>query len=167
MESVLKYLQDDHSNVSRNHLPDTGAVLCLMGHMQRASGDSKRAMDTYVEALRVNPYLWEAFDGLIELGRFPFSSDLLTCIGVSLRVENCFKASSTMRALREATHTTNIDTPAASTNAFDFPLADIPETSRPASSSSFQPIFNWSKSQPPFSGRFNQPITPGFEPENI
>jgi hypothetical protein len=25
-------------------------------------------MDTYVEALKVNPYLWEAFDGLIELG---------------------------------------------------------------------------------------------------
>lgn len=25
-------------------------------------------MDTYIEALKVNPYLWEAFDGLIELG---------------------------------------------------------------------------------------------------
>ena len=89
----------------------------------------------------------------------------LTCLGVSLRVENCFKASSTMRALREATHTTNIDTPALSTNAFDFALADIPETSRLASSSSFQPIFNLAKSQQPFSGRFNQPITPGSGPE--
>jgi anaphase-promoting complex subunit 3 len=39
-----------------------------MGHMQRSSGDSKRAMDTYIEALKVNPYLWEAFDGLIDLG---------------------------------------------------------------------------------------------------
>jgi anaphase-promoting complex subunit 3 len=61
-------LPDDHNNSSRNHLPDIGAVLCLMGHMQRASGDSKRAMDTYIEALKANPYLWEAFDGLIELG---------------------------------------------------------------------------------------------------
>ena len=59
---------DDHSNSTRNNLPDIGAVLCLMGHMQRASGDSKRAMDTYIEALKANPYLWEAFDGLIELG---------------------------------------------------------------------------------------------------
>lgn len=59
---------DDHSNSARNNLPDIGAVLCLMGHMQRASGDSKRAMDTYIEALKANPYLWEAFDGLIELG---------------------------------------------------------------------------------------------------
>ena len=61
-------LPDDHSNSTRNNLPDIGAVLCLMGHMQRGSGDSKRAMDTYIEALRANPYLWEAFDGLIELG---------------------------------------------------------------------------------------------------
>ena len=59
---------DDHSSATRNNLPDVGAVLCLMGHMQRASGDSKRAMDTYIEALKTNPYLWEAFDGLIELG---------------------------------------------------------------------------------------------------
>src|SRR5947207_1233186 len=59
---------DGHSNSARNHFPDIGAVLCLMGHMQRASGDSKRAMDTYIEALKANPYLWEAFDGLIELG---------------------------------------------------------------------------------------------------
>ena len=44
-----------------------------MGHMQRASGDSKRAMDTYIEALKVNPYLWEAFDGLIELGLYLLS----------------------------------------------------------------------------------------------
>jgi anaphase-promoting complex subunit 3 len=70
---MLKDSQDDHSNASRNHLPDTGAVLCLMGHMQRASGDSKRAMDTYIEALKVNPYLWEAFDGLIELGLYLLS----------------------------------------------------------------------------------------------
>lgn len=52
----------------RNHLPDVGALLCLMGHLHRSSGDSKRAIDTYIEALKVNPYLWEAFDGLIELG---------------------------------------------------------------------------------------------------
>jgi len=52
----------------RNHLPDVGALLCLMGHLHRSSGDSKRAVDTYIEALKVNPYLWEAFDGLIELG---------------------------------------------------------------------------------------------------
>jgi anaphase-promoting complex subunit 3 len=61
-------LSDDHGDASRNHLPDAGAVYCLLGHMQRASGDSKRAMDTYIEALKLNPYLWEAFDGLIELG---------------------------------------------------------------------------------------------------
>jgi hypothetical protein len=63
-------VEDDHSSSTRNHLPDIGAVLCLMGHMQRNSGDSKRAMDAYVEALKVNPYLWEAFIGLVELGTY-------------------------------------------------------------------------------------------------
>jgi len=59
---------DDHGDSTRNHMPDLGSVLCLIGHLQRCSGDCKRAMDSYIEALKVNPYLWEAFDGLIELG---------------------------------------------------------------------------------------------------
>jgi anaphase-promoting complex subunit 3 len=66
-----RLIVDDHSDSTRSHVPDLGAVLCLMGHMHRSSGDSRRAMDTYIEALKVNPYLWEAFDGLIELGNTP------------------------------------------------------------------------------------------------
>lgn len=79
------YAQDDHSNSTRNHLPDVGAVLCLMGHLQRASGDSKRAMDSYIEALKGNPYLWEAFDGLIELG---ITANLTLLIG-NRRLSSC------------------------------------------------------------------------------
>lgn len=153
---------DDHSNSKRNHLPDMGAVLCLLGHLHRASGDSKRAMDAYIESLRVNPYLWEAFDGLIELGRHLLDNSSLTSTGVSLRVENCFKPTSTMRALREATHTTNIDAQTNIAGSSNYTLADISETSRPVSASTFQPIFNWGKTQSTFSGRFNRPLTPGF-----
>ena len=53
----------------------------MLGHMQRASGDSRRAIDTYVEALNLNPYMWEAFDGLIELGPGD-RSRALTCRGL-------------------------------------------------------------------------------------
>jgi len=60
---------DDHADNTRNHLPDLGAMLCLAGHLHKGAGDNKRAMDSYIEALRTNPYLWEAFDGLIELGK--------------------------------------------------------------------------------------------------
>jgi len=139
-----------------------GAVLCLMGHLQKASGDSKRAVDAYIEALRVNPYLWEAFDGLIELGiPLPRVSSLLIAAGVSLRVENCFKATSTMRALRESTHTTNIDAHSSIVGGSTFSLAEIPDP-RSTSTTAFQPIFNWDKSQPTFSSRFNQPLTPAY-----
>jgi hypothetical protein len=63
-----------------------------------------------------------------------------------------------MRALREATHTTNIDAPSLHTSS----LNDIPEIPTSSSSSAFQPIFNWGKSQPAFLSRFNQPATPGY-----
>lgn len=69
-----------------------------------------------------------------------------------------------MRALREATHTTNIDSTSQPPNGFAFPSSDLPETSKTTSSSTFQPIFNWGKSHSSFSSRFNHPITPGYAP---
>jgi anaphase-promoting complex subunit 3 len=158
---IPRLISDDHSDGMRNHLPDAGALLCLMGHLYRSSGDSKRAMDTYIEALKVNPYLWEAFDGLIELGTHAPTLPKLMWLGVSLRMENCFKANSTMRALREATHTTNIDVPLFQPGTFGSSLGDIPESSGSNATTAFQPIFNWGKAQPTFLSRFNQPATPG------
>jgi hypothetical protein len=128
-----------------------------MGHLQRSSGDSKRAMDAYVEALKINPYLWEAFLGLLELG-IHFIFTLQFTLGVSLRVENCFKSTSTMRALRESRHSTNIDAPSTQRQAFNLSH----ESSE--SSSSAAPTFNWGKPQSAFSmaSRFAQPLTPGY-----
>jgi hypothetical protein len=77
-------------------------------------------------------------------------------------MENCFKANSTMRALREATHTTNIGVPPSQSGPFASSLGDIPESSGSNATSAFQPIFNWGKSQPTFLSRFNQPTTPGY-----
>ena len=94
-------------------------------------------------------------------GYFSTSVPVPHLLGVSLRMENCFKANSTMRALREATHTTNIDVPPSQPDAFSSSLVDIPESSGSTATSTFQPIFNWGKSQPTFLSRFNQPTTPG------
>lgn len=126
--------------------------------MQKNSGDSKRAVDTYTEALKVNPYLWEAFEGLLELGMV-VNLLILNLVGVSLKVESCFKTTSPMRALRETTHTTNIDAASLDTNSTNFTLLDIPETVKPTLNSTFQPIFNWGKPQT-FPNRLNQPISP-------
>lgn len=67
-----------------------------------------------------------------------------------------------MRALRESTHTTNIESSSQPPNGFNFSSLDAPETSKTTSNSAFQPIFNWGKSQPTFAARFNHPITPGY-----
>jgi anaphase-promoting complex subunit 3 len=151
---------DDHNDAFRSHLPDLGAVLCLLGHLHKGTGDNKRAMDAYIEALRINPYLWEAFDGLIELGTLHFSL-LSNLAGVSLRVENCFRANSGMRALRESTQTTNINGPFKPVSEKSY-QNELSELSGTMSNGSFQPIFNWGNSQSTFLNRFHPPDTPGY-----
>jgi hypothetical protein len=67
-----------------------------------------------------------------------------------------------MRALREATHTTNIDNPKSTNPMAHGSLVEISQSTESLSNSSFQPIFNWDRSQPSFLGRFNEPTTPVY-----
>ncbi|KAK9478221.1 hypothetical protein V1514DRAFT_281337 [Lipomyces japonicus] len=76
-----------HSDSDRQALPDLAAVQCLLGHLYRLFGDSKEAIECYSAALNVNPFLWEAFDGLCKLG-------------VNMRVENIFKLTPAMQLAR-------------------------------------------------------------------
>ncbi|EON65595.1 hypothetical protein W97_04833 [Coniosporium apollinis CBS 100218] len=57
-----------HSESSRRHLPDAAAVNCLLGKLWRAYGDTKKAVDCYVEALKLNPFMWDAFLDLCDMG---------------------------------------------------------------------------------------------------
>lgn len=59
---------DKHSENRRQHLPDAAAVLCLQGKLWHAHKDIHKAVDCYVEALKLNPFLWDAFLGLSETG---------------------------------------------------------------------------------------------------
>lgn len=59
---------DKHSETRRQPLPDAAAVLCLQGKLWQAYKDVTKAVDCYVEALRRNPFLWDAFLGLCEIG---------------------------------------------------------------------------------------------------
>ena len=59
---------DKHSETRRQHLPDAAAVLCLQGKLWHAHKDLQKAIDCYVEALKLNPFLWDAFLGLCETG---------------------------------------------------------------------------------------------------
>lgn len=64
---------DKHSESRRQHLPDAAAVLCLQGKLWHAHKDIHKAVDCYVEALKLNPFLWDAFLGLSETGTSGFA----------------------------------------------------------------------------------------------
>lgn len=59
---------DKHSETQRQHLPDAAAVYCLQGKLWHAHKDLTKAVDCYVEALKLNPFMWDAFLGLCETG---------------------------------------------------------------------------------------------------
>ncbi|EEP75947.1 protein bimA [Uncinocarpus reesii 1704] len=80
---------DKHSESRRQHLPDAAAVLCLQGRLWKAHKDIHKAVDCYVEALKLNPFLWDAFLGLCEAG-------------ANVRVPNIYKMTPEMIAVLTA-----------------------------------------------------------------
>ncbi|KAK9463639.1 uncharacterized protein V1516DRAFT_645187 [Lipomyces oligophaga] len=58
----------DHSDTRRGSSPDLAAIQCLLGHLYRLFGDGKEAAECYSAALSINPFLWEALEGLCKLG---------------------------------------------------------------------------------------------------
>ncbi|KAA8893736.1 hypothetical protein FN846DRAFT_901190 [Sphaerosporella brunnea] len=90
---------NQHTDTERKVLPDAAAIHCLIGRLWHALGDTKKAVDAYVAAVKVNPFLWEAFTGLCDTGRrFTSTHPLrpLMILGVNLRVNNIFKQSPEM-----------------------------------------------------------------------
>ncbi|KAH6643815.1 hypothetical protein C7974DRAFT_7053 [Boeremia exigua] len=57
-----------HSDTSRQHVPDAAACFCLLGKLWAAYGDTKKAIEFYVESLKLNSFMWDAFTGLCDIG---------------------------------------------------------------------------------------------------
>ena len=72
-----------HTEVRRQHLPDAAAVYCLQAKLLHAHEDTNRAIECYAEALKLNPFMWDAFVGLCDLG-------------VNVRMANIFRVTSEM-----------------------------------------------------------------------
>lgn len=68
---------DKSSETSNRYAPDAAAVQYLLGKLQQGMGDMKLAAVCYVEALRLNPFMWDAFEQLCETGNF--SLEAKTC----------------------------------------------------------------------------------------
>lgn len=85
-----------HSESSRRHTPDSAAVHALLGGLWRGHGDSRRAGDCYIEAHKGNPFSWDAFQGLCD-------------IGANIDVPNSFRITQEMTAALSTTPTTMND----------------------------------------------------------
>lgn len=77
----------NHTESTRRLLPDGAAVSCLLGHLYKKNDEIKKAIEHYVHAVRGNPYLWEAFQGLLSLG-------------VDMQVKNVFRRSDILSSAR-------------------------------------------------------------------
>ncbi|KAM3525223.1 hypothetical protein NHJ13051_004088 [Beauveria bassiana] len=59
---------------------DAAAVLCLLGKLYRGYDDKKKAAGAFEEALKLNPFQWDAFTALCDMG-------------VNVRIPNIFRSS--------------------------------------------------------------------------
>ncbi|KAI4132782.1 MAG: hypothetical protein LQ338_000486 [Usnochroma carphineum] len=73
-----------HSDSRRQHTPDAAAIHCLQGKLWQAHRDSTKAIESYAEALKLNPFMWDAFTGLCDLG-------------VNVRIPNIFQVTPEMK----------------------------------------------------------------------
>lgn len=64
----LTVKSDKHSDSSRRHVPDAAACFCLLGKLWAAHGDTKKAIEYYVDSLKLNSFMWDAFTGLCDIG---------------------------------------------------------------------------------------------------
>lgn len=72
-----------HSATSRAGQPDAPAVLCLLGKLYRGYDDKKKAISSFEDALKMNPFMWDAFTALCDMG-------------VNVRVPNIFRANESL-----------------------------------------------------------------------
>lgn len=68
-----------HSASTRAPNPDSATVSCLLGKLYRGYDDKKKAISCFEEALKMNPFMWDAFTILCDMG-------------VSVRVPNVFRS---------------------------------------------------------------------------
>lgn len=81
-----------HSSTSRQPFADCAAVACLAGKLNEAYGNKSAAIGYYEEALKSNPFMWDAFTNLCDMG-------------TAVRVPNIFKMSLEMEQILQATNT--------------------------------------------------------------
>lgn len=104
---------NQHSESRRQHLPDAAAVLCLKGKLWKAHKNLDQAVDCWAQALRLNPFMWDAFEGLCEAG-------------AKVNVPTIYKLSPEMEAMAKQSHQQSLKTETASLPPEKAPAAGVP-----------------------------------------
>ncbi|EPQ65717.1 Subunit of the Anaphase-Promoting Complex-Cyclosome [Blumeria graminis f. sp. tritici 96224] len=74
-----------HSASARQPLPDAATIHCLKGKLYYSWDNKAKAINCFEEALQLNPFMWDAFTFLCDMG-------------VSVRVPNIFKLNPNIEA---------------------------------------------------------------------
>jgi anaphase-promoting complex subunit 3 len=118
-----------HTQSSRNPYPDVAAMNCLLGKLYHGYDDKKKAIVCFEEALKVNPFMWDAFTILCDMG-------------TNVRVPNIFRMNSDMEtALRSTSQ--QVDS-SSSLNLSGALFSDVPpsKSSHRSTESANQDPFN-------------------------
>ncbi|ODQ66400.1 TPR-like protein, partial [Nadsonia fulvescens var. elongata DSM 6958] len=56
------------TSTDRRTVPDSSVCYTTLGKLYQCAGDYRKASESYAAALKVNPYIWEAFESLCDMG---------------------------------------------------------------------------------------------------
>ncbi|KAF8849789.1 TPR-like protein [Acephala macrosclerotiorum] len=114
-----------HTATSRQLLPDAASASCLLGKLYHGYEDRIKAIRCFEESLKLNPFMWDAFTSLCDMG-------------VHMRVNNIFKMNPEMEAAIKATYPEQWD----SQSSKDSTLSTMPEQERNRPSTRPTPVVN-------------------------
>lgn len=134
-----------HAAALRVPHPDSAVCSCLLGKLYRGYDDKNKAVACFEEALKVNPFMWDAFTSLCDMG-------------VTVRVPNIFKVNDTLvKNFDQGANSSTNEQKESSSNALEplhiqkkssrMALQDTADPFDPQRSTAFQDIPSFSNLQ--------------------
>lgn len=125
-----------HNESRRQHLPDAAAVLCMKGKLWKAHKNIDQAVECWAAALKLNPFMWDAFMGLCDAGAkvsvpniYKLSAEMVAMAHLSqqqsVRVENV------PTTANEKSSSTNASQPHGGSHASQVPADPFTSTQKP------------------------------------
>lgn len=109
---TLKSGVDQHSQLMRYTSPDPAAMHCLLGKLYLGLEDRRKATAHFEESLKLNPFMWDAFTNLCDMG-------------VHMRVHNVFRITSEMEIGLKATLQESTDKQKMTRDTFQSASIDV------------------------------------------